>query len=96
MSALVLLHPRMRADAIAQFVAERDMIIERVGDRMQARAKNDEDFAPVCTCEACRWAGLEPLYIDTGTTFNPPRGDIPRCPVCGSFALVFHIFEGTP
>lgn len=40
-------------------------------------------------CLRCSWSGPHPRVVDTCDHYNPPLGEVPACPACGSYQVTF-------
>lgn len=89
MKSNVLIHPSVRMSSLVELVRGNLVVLKYHLPPPGAAAEPARSL--VCTCGACGWVGPEPVYVDTRDTFNPPRGDIPRCAQCGSFQLTFDL-----
>jgi hypothetical protein len=47
----------------------------------------------VLSCDQCAWFGDEPNWIDTQDRFQPPHGEVPACPLCGSFQVTLFVVD---
>jgi NAD-dependent SIR2 family protein deacetylase len=47
----------------------------------------------VLSCDECEWFGDDPKWVDTKDTFQPPRGEVPQCPLCDSLKLTLFVIE---
>ena len=93
MTTGVLIDPKVRVVSLRELVRDNLVVL-----KYRIAAANEPlqpTKALVCSCRDCEWVGTNPLYTDTRDAFNPPRGDIPRCPTCGSFQLGFHLKDAS-
>jgi hypothetical protein len=86
----VIIHPAVRLRDLSDLIRDNPVILKYV---VRPGVVPDRTAQVLCVCKVCGWYGPDPLMVDTADTFNPPRGDIPRCRQCGSFQLGFR-FEG--
>lgn len=47
----------------------------------------DTEF--VCAC--CSWIGPHPQLFDTCDHYQPPLGEMPACPACGSYRVTLGV-----
>lgn len=47
----------------------------------------------VLSCDECEWFGDEPKWVPTTDHFQPPKGEVPACPLCGSLKVTLYVIE---
>lgn len=92
MKATVFIHPSVRLCELSELVRANDVVLKYW---LRPGPEQPPTQTLLCTCKACGWAGPDPVMVDTADTFNPPRGDIPRCRQCGACSLSFHFAEAS-
>ena len=98
--ANIVFHPRMTALQIADFLQrhQADLVTSGRTPRIRAYARPRTPGPVTFSCQKCCWSDDVCCTVDTGTAFDPPRGEIPQCPQCGSFNVHLRIVgnqEGT-
>lgn len=88
----ILIHPTVRVADLRPLLRDSPVVLKY---RLQPGAQPSPTHSVQCTCGGCGWVGPDPVFADTADTFNPPRGDIPRCRKCGSFSLSYQFAEAS-
>lgn len=84
MSAILILHPRMRQSQILKLADELSMGTCRRGDQLLLVPIEPASIVTWFECQRCEWRGREPVY----ELVEERDCEFPVCPACSSFNVM--------